>query len=64
MAIINIKLIIFSLPVNPLISLNNYNIEYVKLGIIIIIVNIMLTVLSSLTQKILLIIIINITLIN
>ena len=61
---INIKLVIFSFLISFLISLSNYNIKYVKLGIIIITINIILTVPNLLTQKTLLITIINITLIN
>ena len=60
----NMKLIIFLLFINSLISLKSYNIRYIKLDIIIITINIMLIALSSLTQKTLLITIINITLIN
>ena len=61
---INIKLMIFLLFINFLISLNNYNTKYVKLSITMITINITLIILSSLMQKTSLITIINITLIN
>ena len=62
--IINIRSIIFLFLIGPLIGLNNYNIKYIKLSIIIITINTMLVILSLLMQKTLLITIINATLIN